>query len=397
MLKNKINKELDDIKKNNLYRSFKNFYNDKYVDNLENNEKISKNFSSNDYLGLSNNREILNVIKDALKYGSGSTGSRLTSGNINHEELEKTISKFKDTESSLVYSSGYATNLGVISALCAKKDLILSDSLNHASIIDGCKLSKAEKIIYPHRDVEFIKKILEDEKFISQFENVFIITDGVFSMDGDIAPIDKLFKLCNDFNCTLIVDDAHGTGVLGKKGKGTLKHFKIKANENVIQIGTLSKANGLLGGYVASYSEMIDYLINKSRSFIYSTSLPPYVITGAIKSFELIENKDYVSKLQKNVKIANKIFSGLSYGINTYNFEDNYNKHETPIYPLIFGNETMKMSKYLDNLGYQCIGIRYPTVARGSERIRVSITSCHKKEDFINLKEEIDNYVKTHI
>ncbi|MBP2143103.1 8-amino-7-oxononanoate synthase [Methanococcus voltae] len=389
MLKNRINLELDEIKRNNLYRSFKNFYDPNYEHNFKINKNMGKNFSSNDYLCLSSNVEILNTIKDALKYGSGSTGSRLTSGNINHEKLEKTISEFKDTDSSLVYSSGYATNLGVISALCSKKDLILSDSLNHASIIDGCRLSNAEKIIYPHRDVEFIKKILEDDKFLkeNQFGNIFIITDGVFSMDGDIAPIDELFKLCNDFNCTLIIDDAHGTGVLGKKGKGSLEHFKIKANENVIQIGTLSKANGLVGGYVAGYSELIDYLINKSRSFIYSTSLPPYVIAGAIKSFELIKNGDYVSKLQKNVSITNKIFSDLK----NINFDD---KHKTPIYPLVFGKNTMDMSNYLYNAGYQCIGIRYPTVAKGSERIRVSITSCHEKEDVVSLKDEISIYLE---
>ncbi|MBP2172214.1 aminotransferase class I/II-fold pyridoxal phosphate-dependent enzyme [Methanococcus voltae] len=389
MLKNRINLELEEIKRNNLYRSFKNFYKPNCERKFKISKNISKNFSSNDYLCLSSNEEILNAIKDALKYGSGSTGSRLTSGNINHEKLENTISKFKGTDSSLVYSSGYATNLGVISTLCSKKDLILSDSLNHASIIDGCKLSNAKKIVYPHCDVEFIKKILEDEKFLkgNQFENIFIITDGVFSMDGDIAPIDELFKLCKDYNCTLIIDDAHGTGVLGKKGKGSLEHFKIKANENIIQIGTLSKANGLVGGYVTGYSELIDYLINKSRSFIYSTSLPPYVIAGATKSFELIENRNYVSKLQKNILVSNKIFSDIK----NINFDNN---HKTPIYPLLFGKNTMDMSNYLYNAGYQCIGIRYPTVAKGSERIRVSITSCHEKEDIINLKDKISKYIE---
>ena len=368
MLKSLFKEEIKHIKNNNLYR---------FLRKKDNSNKIL-DFSSNDYLCLSKHPEVIYAIKDGLKYGFGSTGSRLTSGDINHQILEEMIADFKETERSLIYSTGYATNVGVISSLCKKGDLILSDKLNHASIIDGCRLSKSDVLIYNHCDISNLIDLIEKNK--NSYNNLFIITDGVFSMDGDIAPLDKLKKIADEYNGILIIDDAHGTGVLGD-GKGTLKHFNLKPSDNIIQIGTLSKAVGGLGGFVCGIDEVIEYLINTSRSFIYSTSLPPCVVSGCIKSLEIIKKGDLTKKLQKNIKIANKIFK-------EYNFvkEDNL----TPIYPFIFGDKTMEISENLIKNNIFCVGIRYPTVPKGLERLRVSINIGHSEGDFRFLCEKIN-------
>ncbi|WP_459201409.1 aminotransferase class I/II-fold pyridoxal phosphate-dependent enzyme [Methanococcus sp. CF] len=360
MFRENLKKELDLIKNQNLYRKLKKY---------ENKENTSLNFTTNDYLGLSKNSEVIEAYNDGLKYGAGATGSRLTSGNINHEKLEEKISEFKETEKSLVYSSGYGTNLGVISSLCKNGDLILSDELNHASIVDGIRLSRADKKIYSHNNTGNLIEILEKNK---NYENKFIVSDAVFSMDGDIVQVDELKKIADEYNAVLILDDAHGTGVLGG-GKGTLHHFKIKPTDNIIQIGTLSKAVGTVGGFVSGIEELIDYLINTSRSFIYSTALPPAVISASIKSFELIKTGKFTDKLSKNIDTANKIFK-LSGVIEK--------EQITPIYPFIFGEKSIEISEELSNYGIFCVGIRYPTVKKGSERIRVSITADNKKEDF---------------
>ncbi|WP_292460625.1 8-amino-7-oxononanoate synthase [Methanothermococcus sp.] len=368
MLKSQLQKEIENIKNNNLYR---------FLRKKDNN---ILDFSSNDYLCLSKHPEVIDAVKDGLKYGFGSTGSRLTSGDINHQILEEKIAQFKGTEEALIYSTGYATNVGVISALCKKGDLILSDKLNHASIIDGCRLSKADVLIYNHCDMDNLIHLIEENG--SSYNNLFIITDGVFSMDGDIAPLDKLKKIADEYNGILIIDDAHGTGVLGN-GKGTLKHFNLKPSDNIIQIGTLSKAVGGLGGFVCSIEEVIEYLINTSRSFIYSTSLPPSVVSGCIKSFELIEEGALTKKLQKNIELANKIFKEQD-----LIEEDNL----TPIYPFIFKEKTMDIAEHLMKNNIFCVGIRYPTVPRGMERLRVSINVGHSEGDFRALCECIKKF-----
>ena len=369
MLKSLLKKEIENIKNNNLYRFLRK------KDDINSNNILD--FSSNDYLCLSKHPEIIDAVKQGLKYGFGSTGSRLTSGNINHQILEEKIAEFKGTEGALIYTTGYATNVGVISALCKKGDLILSDKLNHASIIDGCRLSKSDVLIYNHCDTDNLIDLIERNR--NNYNNLFIITDGVFSMDGDIAPLKDLKKIADEYNGILIIDDAHGTGVLGN-GKGTLKHFNLKPSDNIIQIGTLSKAVGGLGGFVCGIEEVIEYLINTSRSFIYSTSLPPCVVSGCIKSLEVIEKGDLTKKLQKNIKIANKVFK---------DYEFIKNDNITPIYPFIFGDKTMKLSEHLIKNNIFCVGIRYPTVPKGLERLRVSINVGHGEEDFIKLCENI--------
>ncbi|AXI25365.1 8-amino-7-oxononanoate synthase [Methanofervidicoccus sp. A16] len=361
MFRSELRRELETIMRNNLYRSLRK----KREDILD--------FSSNDYLCLSKHPEVIEAVKEGLKYGLGSTGSRLTSGNINHEILEERLAEFKETERALLYPTGYSTNIGVISALCKRGDLILSDRLNHASIIDGCRLSRADVEIYEHCNVESLVNILEEKR--KNYNNIFIITDGVFSMDGDIAPLEDIKRIADEYNGVVIVDDAHGTGVLGR-GKGTLKHFNLKPSDNIIQIGTLSKAFGGLGGFVCGIEEVIEYLINTSRSFIYSTALPPSLVSGALKSLELIEEGHLTKKLQENIRSANRIFR-------RYNLieEDSL----TPIYPIILGDRTMEVSEYLLKNGIYAPGIRYPSVPKGLERIRVSINVGHREEDFERL------------
>ncbi|AXI25163.1 hypothetical protein CFE53_02960 [Methanofervidicoccus sp. A16] len=213
------------------------------------------------------------------------------------------------------------------------------------------------------------------EAKVKNYNNIFIITDGVFSMDGDIAPLKDIKRIADEYNGVVIVDDAHGTGVLGK-GKGTLKHFNLKPSDNIIQIGTLSKAFGGLGGFVCGIEEVVEYLINTSRSFIYSTALPPSLVSGALKSLELIEEGHLTEKLQENIRSANRIFR-------RYNLieEDSL----TPIYPVILGDRTMEVSEYLLKNGIYAPGIRYPSVPKGLERIRVSINVGHREEDFERL------------
>jgi len=361
MFRLKLRDELEIIKRNGLYRF------------LRKKDRNILDFSSNDYLCLSKHPEVIEAVKEGLKYGLGSTGSRLTSGNINHEILEERLADFKETERALVYPTGYSTNVGVISSLCKKGDLILSDRLNHASIIDGCRLSRADVEVYEHCNIESLVDILEKKG--RRYNNIFIVTDGVFSMDGDIAPLRDIKKVAEEYNGVVIVDDAHGTGVLGG-GKGTLKHFNIKPSDNIIQIGTLSKAFGGLGGFVCGIEEVVEYLINTSRSFIYSTALPPPVVSGVLRSLELIEEGYLTKMLQENIRSTNRIFK-------RYNLikEDNL----TPIYPIILGKRTMEISEYLIKNGIFAPGIRYPSVPKGLERIRVSINVEHREEDFERL------------
>lgn len=254
------------------------------------------NFSSNDYLGLSNHRDIkLEVIKALKKYGSGSGASRLLSGGCTlHRRLEERIASFKGTEDAILFNSGYAANTGAIPVIAKEDDLILSDELNHASIIDGCRLSRAETIIYRHRDTGHIKEIVS-KRSSGIRGRIIIITDSVFSMDGDIAPLKEIYSLCSELNsegdpvkALLYIDDAHGTGVIGG-GKGALWHFGIKNEKWIIQMGTFSKALGSYGAFIAGYSDVIDWLRNNARPFIFSTALPPVSVAASLKALEILE------------------------------------------------------------------------------------------------------------
>lgn len=363
-----IKSKLDFIKENNLYREIK------YLSKPQDKFTIIDNknvllMSSNNYLGLCNNEEIKQSSINALnKYGLGAGGSRLTTGSyILHKELEEKIAKFKNEESSLIFNTGYMANLGVISAICDENYYIFSDELNHASIIDGCRLSKAKTIIYKHNDMYDLEEKIKE---VNPKYGV-IVTDSVFSMDGDICNLPKIIEISNRYNLLTIVDDAHATGVIGKSGRGSSEYFNLKPD---ITIGTLSKAIGSEGGFVCASSDIIDYLKNKARSFIFSTALSPAIIAGSIKSIDIIEkNQILVKKLQSNVKYMVK-------GLKNIGFDT---KSLTPIIPILIGEEkiALKFSEKLLEEGIYIPAIRYPTVKKGEAILRLTLMSTHDFED----------------
>ncbi len=332
------------------------------------------NFSSNDYLGLANHPYIINKVKKALdEYGSGSGASRLLSGgSILHKELEDKTAQFKETESALVFNSGYAANSGIIPAITDKDDMIFSDELNHASIIDGCRLSKAKTVIYRHKDLSHLEDLIRKE----DAKNKIVITDTVFSMDGDIAPLAGIYDICKKNNTILYIDDAHGTGVLGN-GRGTLSHFNIKPDPWVIQMGTFSKALGSFGAFVTGNSEVIEWIQNTARSFIFSTALPSCVIAASIAALELIKNdSELIKKLWENRDRAASDIKDSGYDIMG---------SETPIIPLKTGNveDTLRISRHLYEKGLFAPAIRPPTVIE--PRIRITVTASHTNNDIERL------------
>ena len=326
--------------------------------------------ASNNYLGLTfDTRVIEGALKGAQQYGTGSGGSRLVSGTFPlFTELEKELAKFKNTEKALVFNTGYMANVGTISAIADKNTIIFSDALNHASIIDGCRLSRGTVKAYSHCDVDELKYLL---KQVNRNTRKLIVTDGVFSMDGDIAPLDKLYELSRDYNALLMVDDAHATGTIGN-GHGTAAYFNLE-KEIDIQLGTLSKSLGSVGGYVAANSTIIDYLVNTSRSFIFSTALSPADIGAALAALHVLESDvSVLQRLHENVNyMADQL---ISMGINATN--------ETPIFPILIGSneDTLAVSDYLYEAGIIGTAIRPPTVPIGESRIRLTVTAAHNKE-----------------
>ena len=326
--------------------------------------------ASNNYLGLTfDTRVIEGALKGTQQYGTGSGGSRLVSGTFPlFTELERSLAKFKNTEKALVFNTGYMANVGTISAIADKNTIIFSDALNHASIIDGCRLSRGSVKAYSHCDVDELKYLL---KQVDRNSRKLIVTDGVFSMDGDIAPLDKLYELSRDYNALLMVDDAHATGTIGN-GHGTAAYFGLE-KEVDIQLGTLSKSLGSVGGYVAANSTIIDYLVNTSRSFIFSTALSPADIGAALAALHILEtDASVLGHLQENVNyMADKL---TSMGIDATN--------ETPIFPILIGSneDTLAVSDYLYESGIIGTAIRPPTVPIGESRIRLTVTAAHNKE-----------------
>lgn len=324
--------------------------------------------ASNNYLGLTHDLRVQQAAKYAVEqYGTGSGGARLTSGTFPlFNELELGIADFKHTEQALVFNTGYMANVGTITALMNKNSIIISDELNHASIIDGCRLSGARIERYNHKDIEHAEHILKNYKS----SHKMIITDGVFSMDGDIAPLDKLYELGKEYNALLMVDDAHSTGVLGN-GRGTAHHFGLIDVD--VQLGTLSKALGSVGGYVAGRKELIEYLVNYSRSFIFSTALSPADIGAALEALTIVKNEPLVvDQLNENTTyMANKL---QSMGIEC--------DDETPIFPIIVGdNERALLLAYeLELRGIIITAIRPPTVPVGESRLRMTVTAAHSQE-----------------
>ncbi len=329
--------------------------------------------SSNNYLGLANHPRVKEAAIRAIeRYGFGSGASRLISGNMSlHEELEERLARFKGVESALIFNSGYTANTGVIPAIAGIGDFIYSDELNHASIIDGSRLSRAEIRVYPHKDMNALEDLLKKEKGQGR---KLIITDTVFSMDGDIAPLKEIYDLSRMYDAILMIDEAHATGVLGKKGRGAIEHFNLKDND-IIQMGTLGKALGTFGAYIAGSKELINYLISKARSFIYTTSLPPSVLAAAIEAINIIEEDgSLLKRLWDNRKRF--IESLHSSGFDTL-------RSETPIIPVFIGDahKAIKMAEFLFEQGIFAPAIRPPTVPEGRSRIRTTVMATHTKED----------------
>lgn len=324
--------------------------------------------ASNNYLGLTHDLRVQQAAKYAVEqYGTGSGGARLTSGTFPlFNELELGIADFKHTDQALVFNTGYMANVGTITALMNKNSIIISDELNHASIIDGCRLSGARIERYNHKDIEHAEHILKNYKS----SHKMIITDGVFSMDGDIAPLDKLYELGKEYNALLMVDDAHSTGVLGN-GRGTAHHFGLTDVD--VQLGTLSKALGSVGGYVAGRKELIEYLVNYSRSFIFSTALSPADIGAALEALTIVKNEPLVvEQLNENTAyMANKL---QSMGIEC--------DDETPIFPIIVGDNerALSLAYELELRGIIITAIRPPTVPVGESRLRMTVTAAHSQE-----------------
>jgi 8-amino-7-oxononanoate synthase len=329
--------------------------------------------ASNDYLGYSSHPAIKQAAQTALQtWGAGSGASRLISGNAPiFRDLENKIAQLKATEDALVFSTGYMANIGLLTAVAEKGDVIFSDALNHASIIDGCRLSRAQVEIFPHRDTDALEARLKKSR---QFRRRFIITDGVFSMDGDLAPLPRLVELAGAYSAQLIVDDAHGTGVLGNRGGGTAEHFGLEGRIDII-MGTMGKALGCFGAFVAGSCELREYLINRARSFIFTTALPPAVIAGALEAIGLIAQEPGKRQaLWDNASFFRKGLQDIGFNIL---------ESTTQIIPLLVGDShsAVRLAHDLMEEGLFIQAIRPPTVPEGAARLRITLMATHTRED----------------
>jgi 8-amino-7-oxononanoate synthase len=336
------------------------------------------NFSSNDYLGLANHPYLIRRVKETLDvYGFGAGASRLLSGgSVLHRHLEDRVAQFKGTESSLVFNSGYAANTGAIPALSDTETTLFSDEFNHASIIDGCRLSGSKTLVYKHRDMAHLEELMRKD----DSRKKIVITDTVFSMDGDIAPLKELSNICKNYSSLLYLDEAHATGVIGK-GRGALAHFGLSTEPWILQMGTFSKAFGSCGAFLAGGSDVVLWLSNSARSFVYSTALPPCVIAASIAALELVENDSaLIRKLWTNREKLAGSLRGIGYDIMG---------SETPIIPIRTGTveNTLRLSGYLLEKGIFAPAIRPPTVKES--RIRINITAVHTDEDIEKLTDAL--------
>jgi glycine C-acetyltransferase len=331
------------------------------------------NLASNNYLGLADHPKLIEAaVAAAKKYGAGSGAVRTISGTMGiHLELEEKIAKFKKVEACVVFQSGFAANAGTVSAVLGTEDHIVSDQLNHASIIDGARLSKAKIHVFPHRDTAAAESILQG--LAVKPGHKVLITDGVFSMDGDIAPLPKLVEIAEKYGAIMMIDDAHSSGVLGRNGRGTVDHFGLHGRVD-IQVGTLSKAIGVLGGYVCGSRDLIDFLYARARPFLFSTSHPPSVAASCIAAFDILESEpERIERLWENTRYFKEQLNAA--GFNT-------GDSETPITPIMVGEakKAHEFSRSLFENGMLATGIGYPTVAEGKARIRTIVTATHTRE-----------------
>jgi len=348
------------------------------------------NLASNNYLGLCDHPRLREAAIQAIRdYGVGSGAVRTIAGTMKiHMELEEKIARFKNVEACVVFQSGFTANAGTVSSILGKEDFIISDELNHASIIDGARLSRAKIKVFRHRDVAHAEELLQE--VASEPGRKLIITDGVFSMDGDIGPVDKLCDLADKYGAIMMVDDAHASGVLGRNGRGSVDHFGCHGRVDV-QVGTLSKAIGALGGYVCGSKDLIDYLYHRARPFLFSTSHPPSVAATCIAAFDILENEpERIERLWSNTRYFKEQLGQAGFDIGGKTTPAS----ETPITPIIIGDgrKTMDFSRALFDAGVMATGIAFPTVPEGKARIRTIMTSEHTREQ---LDQALDIIVRT--
>jgi glycine C-acetyltransferase len=364
--------ELAALKDQNLYRHLRVLEDEQKAHTTFDHRSVV-NLSSNNYLGLTTHpllrRRALAAVE---RFGVGSGSVRTIAGTMAiHMELERRLAEFKKVEAVVVFQSGFAANAGTVSAILGKDDVVISDELNHASIIDGCRLSRATIKVFPHKDVDAARRIARD---LPARQRKLLITDGVFSMDGDLGPLPALCEVAEETGCIMMVDDAHASGVFGKNGRGTIDHFGVHGRVDV-QVGTLSKAVGALGGYVAGSRNLIEFLYHRARPFLFSTSHPPAVAAACIAAIDvLLEEPQIIERLWENTRFFKAGLQRL--GFNT-------GISESPITPVIAGEGAvaMKLSDRLFEEGVFAQGIAFPTVPRDKARVRTIVTATHTRED----------------
>ena len=367
-----LSTELDNLKQQGLYRKLR-VLDGKPESHTTFDRKSVVNLSSNNYLGLTTHPKLVAAALEAVEqFGVGSGAVRTISGTMAmHMELERRLAKFKHVESVVVFQSGFAANAGTVAAVLTKDDVIVSDELNHASIIDGARLSKATIKVFPHKDVDAARKIIKD---LPPAQKKILITDGVFSMDGDLGRVAELSALAEEYGAIMMVDDAHASGVFGKNGSGTVDHFGCHGRVD-IQVGTLSKAIGVLGGYVAGSKNLIEFLYHRARPFLFSTSHPPAVTAACLAALDILETEPrWIEKLWDNTRFFKAGLAQL--GFNT-------GMSESPITPVIVGEAVTaaRMSDTLFDRGVFAQSLGFPTVARDKARLRTIVSATHTKED----------------
>jgi glycine C-acetyltransferase len=367
-----LGEELDSLRQQNLYRTLR-ILDDEQKARTSFDRRSVVNLSSNNYLGLTTHPRLRARALEAIeRFGVGSGSVRTIAGTMAlHVELERRLAEFKKVEAVVVFQSGFTANAGTVSAILSKEDVVISDELNHASIIDGCRLSRAAIKVFPHKDVAAARRIIKE---LPSGQRKLLITDGVFSMDGDLGPLPDLCELAEETGCIMMVDDAHASGVFGANGRGTIDHFGVHGRVD-IQVGTLSKAIGALGGYVAGNRNLIDFLAHRARPFLFSTSHPPAVAAACIAALDVLQDEPQImAQLWENTRFFK---AGLErIGFNT-------GISESPITPVITGDGAlaMRLSDRLFEEGVFAQGIGFPTVARDKARVRTIVTATHSRED----------------